>query len=161
MIEILVRPGLLVWSYMTNFFLILIADSVYDCGSPSLLFCVGSHLSHSWWDIVVFEARIVKSREDSRSAPPPPPLPYSTPRTRYPRRRVIHRSQHGVAGAHHLGTVFSTIGLARASTCLAASAGAAVITTGNVLTGAGIMGKVTFSLTHFPSSTSTARGAFQ
>ncbi|KAJ3912919.1 hypothetical protein F5877DRAFT_84303 [Lentinula edodes] len=60
-----------------------------------------------------------------------------------------------------LGTVFSTIGLARASACLAASAGAAVITTGNVLTGAGIMGKATFSLTHFPSSTSTARGAFQ
>ncbi|KAJ3878470.1 hypothetical protein F5051DRAFT_229230 [Lentinula edodes] len=44
-----------------------------------------------------------------------------------------------------LGTVFSTIGLARASACLAASAGAAVITTGNVLTGAGIMGKVTSS----------------
>ncbi|KAJ3884639.1 hypothetical protein GG344DRAFT_83739 [Lentinula edodes] len=59
------------------------------------------------------------------------------------------------------GGLFIGLSAGLASTCLAASAGAAVITTGNVLTGAGIMGKATFSLTHFPSSTSTARGAFQ
>ncbi|KAJ4470366.1 hypothetical protein C8J55DRAFT_564111 [Lentinula edodes] len=43
---------------LTDLFLVLIADSMYDSRSRSLLFRVGSHLSLSWWDIVVFESSI-------------------------------------------------------------------------------------------------------
>ncbi|GAW04635.1 membrane protein [Lentinula edodes] len=46
---------------LTDLFLILIADSVYDSRSRSLLFRVGLHLSLSWWDIIVFEGRIVET----------------------------------------------------------------------------------------------------
>ncbi|KAJ3804802.1 hypothetical protein F5876DRAFT_82587 [Lentinula aff. lateritia] len=138
---------------MTNSFLILIADSVYDCGSPSLLFCVGSHLSHSWWDIVVFEARIVKSvsagegvsgegeaeGEDSRKAD-------QVRRLRNGRIAllrgglIIGLSVRLLAPVINVGlrTAFSTVGLVGISRFLVGSAGAAVIATR-------ITGKVTFS----------------
>ncbi|KAJ3927590.1 MAG: hypothetical protein NXY57DRAFT_965335 [Lentinula lateritia] len=44
------------YTLLTDLLLILIADSVYDSRSRSLL-------SLSWWDIVVFEGRIVGAGE--------------------------------------------------------------------------------------------------
>ncbi|KAJ4463795.1 hypothetical protein C8J55DRAFT_494200 [Lentinula edodes] len=43
--------------------LVLIADFMYNSRSRSLLFRVGSHLSLSWWDTVVFEGRIGEAWE--------------------------------------------------------------------------------------------------
>ncbi|KAH7868552.1 uncharacterized protein C8R40DRAFT_823611 [Lentinula edodes] len=161
------------YTLLTDLFLILIADSVYDSRSRSLLFRVGSHLSLSWWDIVVFEGRIVEAvgagegvgesgtsdsdstdgggggLQKSESA-----VADQVRRLRNRRIALLGLATLGgglviglsagllapVIGVG-LGTAFSTVGLTGASTFLAGSAGAAVITTGGVLTGAGIASK--------------------
>ncbi|KAJ3885475.1 hypothetical protein GG344DRAFT_70506 [Lentinula edodes] len=51
------------YTLLTDHFLILIVDSVYDSLLRSLLFRVGSHFS--WWDIVVFESSIGEAWEGS------------------------------------------------------------------------------------------------
>ncbi|KAJ3912198.1 hypothetical protein F5877DRAFT_2602, partial [Lentinula edodes] len=157
------------YTLLTDLFLILIADSVYDSRSRALLFRVGSHLSLSWWDIVVFEGRIVEAvgagegvgesgtsdstdgggLQKSESA-----VADQVRRLRNRRIALLGLATLGgglviglsagllapVIGVG-LGTAFSTVGLTGASTFLAGSAGAAVITTGGVLTGAGIASK--------------------
>ncbi|KAJ4463921.1 hypothetical protein C8J55DRAFT_592081 [Lentinula edodes] len=49
------------FTLLTVLFLVLIANSAYNSRSPSLLFGIGSHLSHSWWKVVRFEVRIVQA----------------------------------------------------------------------------------------------------
>ncbi|KAJ3888975.1 hypothetical protein GG344DRAFT_52602 [Lentinula edodes] len=155
------------YTLLTDLFLILIADSVYDSRSRSLLFRVGSHLSLSWWDIVVFEGRIVEavgagegvgeSGTDSTDGGLQKSESAVADQVRRLRNRRIALLGLATLGGGlviglsagllapvigiGLGTAFSTIGLTGASTFLAGSAGAAVITTGGVLTGAGIAGK--------------------
>ncbi|KAJ3878473.1 hypothetical protein F5051DRAFT_351910, partial [Lentinula edodes] len=155
------------YTLLTDLFLILIADSVYDSRSRSLLFRVGSHLSLSWWDIVVFEGRIVEavgagegvgeSGTDSTDGGLQKSESAVADQVRRLRNRRIALLGLATLGGGlviglsagllapvigvGLGTAFSTIGLTSASTFLAGSAGAAVITTGGVLTGAGIASK--------------------
>ncbi|KAJ4470367.1 hypothetical protein C8J55DRAFT_185404 [Lentinula edodes] len=155
------------YTLLTDLFLILIADSVYDSRSRSLLFRVGSHLSLSWWDIVVFEGRIVEavgagegvgeSGTDSTDGGLQKSESAVADQVRRLRNRRIALLGLATLGGGlviglsagllapvigvGLGTAFSTIGLTGASTFLAGSAGAAVITTGGVLTGAGIASK--------------------
>ncbi|KAJ4470995.1 hypothetical protein C8R41DRAFT_851400 [Lentinula lateritia] len=152
------------YTLLTDLFLILIADSVYDSRSRALLFRVGSHLSLSWWDIVVFEGRIVdavgagegvgESSDEGGLQKSEGAVADQVRRLRNRRIALLGLATLGgglVIGLSAgllapvigigLGTAFSTIGLTGASTFLAGSAGAAVITTGGVLTGAGIAGK--------------------
>ncbi|KAJ3805159.1 hypothetical protein F5876DRAFT_82106 [Lentinula aff. lateritia] len=155
------------YTLLTDLFLILIADSVYDARSRALLFRVASHLALSWWDTVVFEGRIVdavgagEGVADSSSTASDGGLQKSETAVADQVRRLRNRriALLGLATLGGglviglsagllapvigvgLGTAFSTIGLGGASTFLAGSAGAAVITTGGVLTGAGIAGK--------------------
>ncbi|KAJ3925778.1 MAG: hypothetical protein NXY57DRAFT_979385 [Lentinula lateritia] len=152
------------YTLLTDLFLILIADSVYDSRSRALLFRVGSHLSLSWWDIVVFEGRIVdavgagegvgESSDEGGLQKSEGAVEDQVRRLRNRRIALLGLATLGgglVIGLSAgllapvigigLGTAFSTIGLTGASTFLAGSAGAAVITTGGVLTGAGIAGK--------------------
>ncbi|KAJ3847394.1 hypothetical protein EV368DRAFT_13287, partial [Lentinula lateritia] len=123
---------------------------VYDSRSRSLLFRVGSHLSLSWWDIVVFEGRIgrrghcrIKRRKRitkklhcSRATSP------SSPQSAYcnalheltrPGEGLVIGLSAGLLApiiSVGLGVAFSTIELTRASTFLAGLVGAAVITAG-------------------------------
>ncbi|KAJ3846058.1 hypothetical protein EV368DRAFT_14031, partial [Lentinula lateritia] len=155
------------YTLLTDLFLILIADSVYDARSRALLFRVASHLALSWWDTVVFEGRIVdavgagEGVAESSSTASDGGLQKSETAVADQVRRLRNRriALLGLATLGGglviglsagllapvigvgLGTAFSTIGLGGASTFLAGSAGAAVITTGGVLTGAGIAGK--------------------
>ncbi|KAF5350735.1 hypothetical protein D9757_012593 [Collybiopsis confluens] len=223
------------FTLLTDLFLILIADSVYDSRSRALLFRVGKYLGLTSWETVLFEGRIVEAvgiqeslcvNEDSLSLPPtlfslssllPFPAPYLP--SSMPNKPKQDTAEEGlqqnkdavqaqvkalrnrriallglatlggglviglsagllapvigvgldfffflsplpsirltllISVLHHLrylclrlspgstGTAFSTIGITGASTFLAGAGGAAVITTGGVLTGAGIAGK--------------------
>ncbi|KAJ3859782.1 hypothetical protein EV359DRAFT_86025 [Lentinula novae-zelandiae] len=154
------------YTLLTDLFLILIADSVYDSRSRALLFRVGSHLALSWWDIVVFEGRIVdavgagegvgESSDEGGGGLQKSEGAVEDQVRRLRNRRIALLGLATLGGGLviglsagllapvigiGLGTAFSTIGLTGASTFLAGSAGAAVITTGGVLTGAGIAGK--------------------
>ncbi|KAJ4465456.1 hypothetical protein J3R30DRAFT_3743736 [Lentinula aciculospora] len=156
------------YTLLTDLFLILVADSVYDSRSRSLLFQIGSYLSLSPWDILVFEGRIVEAvgiigedepqhaSDDHNSGLQQNTSAVQEQIKRLRNRRIALLGLATLGGGLviglsagllapvigvGLGTAFSTIGLTGASTFLAGSTGAAVITTGGVLTGAGIAGK--------------------
>ncbi|KAJ3964459.1 hypothetical protein EV361DRAFT_812111, partial [Lentinula raphanica] len=153
------------YTILTSLFLLLIADSVYDSRSRALLFRIGSLLSLSPFDVLLFEGRIVDavgvSGEDTSEGGYEGGLQKNEGAVEEQIRRVRRRriAMLGLATLGGglviglsagllapvigvgLGTAFSTIGISGASSFLAGSAGAAVITTGGVLTGAGIAGK--------------------
>ncbi|KAJ3823090.1 hypothetical protein F5880DRAFT_1623922 [Lentinula raphanica] len=153
------------YTILTSLFLLLIADSVYDSRSRALLFRIGSLLSLSPFDVLLFEGRIVDavgvSGEDTSEGGYEGGLQKNEGAVeeqirRLRRRRIAMLGLATLGGGLviglsagllapvigvGLGTAFSTIGISGASSFLAGSAGAAVITTGGVLTGAGIAGK--------------------
>ncbi|KAJ3979422.1 hypothetical protein F5890DRAFT_1449242, partial [Lentinula detonsa] len=149
------------YTILTSLFLLLIADSVYDSRSRALFFRVGALLSLSSFDVLLFEGRIVEAVGVSGEAEGEVGLGKNEgaveEQVRKLRRRRIAMLGLATLGGGlviglsagllapvigvGLGTAFSTIGIGGASTFLAGSTGAAVITTGGVLTGAGIAGK--------------------
>ncbi|KAJ3782221.1 hypothetical protein GGU10DRAFT_276016, partial [Lentinula aff. detonsa] len=149
------------YTILTSLFLLLIADSVYDSRSRALFFRVGALLSLSAFDVLLFEGRIVEAVGVSGEAEGEVGLGKNEgaveEQVRKLRRRRIAMLGLATLGGGlviglsagllapvigvGLGTAFSTIGIGGASTFLAGSTGAAVITTGGVLTGAGIAGK--------------------
>ncbi|KAJ3994985.1 hypothetical protein F5050DRAFT_1770565 [Lentinula boryana] len=158
------------YTILTSLFLLLVADSVYDSRSRALLFRVGALLGLSAFDVLLFEGRIVEAvgvstqggegegdGEGGQGGGLGENEGAVQEQVKKLRRRRIAMLGLATLGGGlviglsagllapvigvGLGTAFSTIGISGASTFLAGSTGAAVITTGGVLTGAGIAGK--------------------
>ncbi|KAH7886365.1 hypothetical protein F5I97DRAFT_1830131 [Phlebopus sp. FC_14] len=142
------------WTVLCDLFLILIADSVYDARSRVLLENVALKLGLGWIDVVKFESRVTEALEieegvekmDNQDI-----IDGSSKAARKKRYMMMGLATLGgglviglsagllapVIGAG-LGAAFTTIGISGTTGFLASAGGAAVITTGGVITGSGI-----------------------
>ncbi|KAA1467865.1 DUF726-domain-containing protein [Dentipellis sp. KUC8613] len=142
------------WTVLCDLFLILIADSVYDARSRVLLEQVAIHMGLGWLDVVKFEQRVTEALEIQEGVEQMEQREIIEGRQKSARKRrymmmglatlggglVIGLSAGLLApviGAG-LGAAFTTIGISGTAGFLGGTAGAAVITTGGVLTGSGI-----------------------
>jgi hypothetical protein len=145
------------WTILCDLFLILIADSVYDARSRVLLENVALKLGLVWIDMVKFECRVTEALEIQESVEKTEHQDLIEGRQRSARKKrymmmglatlggglVIGLSAGLLApviGAG-LGAAFTTIGITGTTGFLSGVGGAAVITTGGVLTGSGIAGR--------------------
>ncbi|KAL0069480.1 hypothetical protein AAF712_003515 [Marasmius tenuissimus] len=142
------------WTVLCDLFLILIADSVYDARSRVLLESVALKLGLGWLDVVRFESRVTEALEIQEGVEKMENQDIIDGRMKSARKKrymmmglatlggglVIGLSAGLLAPVIGvgLGTAFGTIGITGASSFLAGAGGAAVITTGGVLTGSGI-----------------------
>jgi len=144
------------FTILCDLFLLLIADSHYDSRSRFLLESISTKLGLGWVDLVKFEARVTEALEiqEDVSGTEEQAKTMLDSRIRAEKNRrymlmglatlggglVIGLSAGLLAPVIGLGlgTAFSTIGISGATTFLASTGGAAVITTGGVLTGSGI-----------------------
>ncbi|KAI0964105.1 hypothetical protein AcW1_001004 [Taiwanofungus camphoratus] len=142
------------WTVLCDLFLVLIADSVYDARSRVLLENVALKLGLGWLDVVKFERRVTEALEIEESIEKleqEDTIQDVQKSSRKRRYMMLGLATIGgglviglsagllapVIGAG-LGAAFTTIGITGTTGFLAGSAGAAVITTGGVLTGSGI-----------------------
>ncbi|EGO05386.1 hypothetical protein SERLA73DRAFT_101203 [Serpula lacrymans var. lacrymans S7.3] len=142
------------WTVLCDLFLILIADSVYDARSRVLLESVALKLGLGWLDVVKFESRVTEALEIQEGVEKMENQEIIDGAQKAARKRrymmmglatlggglVIGLSAGLLApviGAG-LGAAFTTIGIGGTTGFLAGAGGAAVITTGGVLTGSGI-----------------------
>jgi hypothetical protein len=146
------------WTILCDLFLVLIADSVYDARSRVLLERMGAHLGIEWIDITRFERRVTEAlqiqeagqqtwKEDSL-------VESRAKQARNRRYMMMGLATLGgglviglsagllapVIGAG-LGAAFTTVGITGTTGFLAGTGGAALITTGGVVTGGAIGGK--------------------
>ncbi|KAG8984855.1 hypothetical protein FRB93_006204 [Tulasnella sp. JGI-2019a] len=145
------------WTVLCDLFLLLIADSVYDARSRVLLENIAAKMGLSWLDVVKFEKRVTDSLEiqegvekmeqkdviEGRSA--------AAKKKRYVMMGLATLGGGLVIGLSAgllapvigagLGAAFGTIGITGTTAFLGSAGGAAVITTGGVLTGSGIATK--------------------
>ncbi|KAK7063613.1 DUF726-domain-containing protein [Favolaschia claudopus] len=142
------------WTVLCDLFLILIADSVYDARSRVLLEQAALKLGLGWLDVVRFESRVTEALEIQEDVEKMEQQDVIEGRQKAARNRrymmlglatlggglVIGLSAGLLAPVIGvgLGTALSTIGITGTSTFLAGAGGAAVITTGGVLTGSSI-----------------------
>ncbi|KAF5343452.1 hypothetical protein D9758_011825 [Tetrapyrgos nigripes] len=144
------------FTILCDLFLLLIADSHYDSRSRTLLESVSTKLGLGWVDLVKFEARVSEALEiqegvsgtDESAKEMVDTRIKSEKRKRYMLMGLATLGGGLVIGLSAgllapviglgLGTAFGTIGISGATTFLASAGGAAVITTGGVLTGSGI-----------------------
>ncbi|KII93021.1 hypothetical protein PLICRDRAFT_49123 [Plicaturopsis crispa FD-325 SS-3] len=142
------------WTVLCDLFLILIADSVYDARSRVLLEQVALKLGLGWLDVVKFESRVTEALEIQEGVEKMEAQELIDGRQKAARKKryvmmglatlggglVIGLSAGLLApviGAG-LGAAFTTIGISGTTGFLAGAGGAAVITTGGVLTGSSI-----------------------
>ncbi|KAH9837373.1 DUF726-domain-containing protein [Rhodofomes roseus] len=142
------------WTVLCDLFLVLIADSVYDARSRVLLENVALKLGLGWLDVVKFERRVTEALEIEESIETleqQDTIKGVQKATRRRRFMMLGLATLGgglviglsagllapVIGAG-LGAAFTTIGITGTTGFLAGTAGAAVITTGGVLTGSGL-----------------------
>ncbi|TFK69887.1 DUF726-domain-containing protein [Pluteus cervinus] len=142
------------WTVLCDLFLILIADSVYDARSRVLLENVALKLGLGWQDVVRFESRVTEALEIQEDVEKMQNEQIVEGRRKSGKRQrymmlglatiggglVIGLSAGLMApliGAG-LGAAFTTIGITGTTGFLAGAGGAAVITTGGVLTGSSI-----------------------
>jgi hypothetical protein len=142
------------WTVLCDLFLVLIADSVYDARSRVLLETVAIHLGFGWLDVVKFEQRVSEALEIQEDVEKMEQQDVIASREKSSRRRrymmvglatlggglVIGLSAGLLApviGAG-LGAAFTTVGISGTAGFLGGAGGAAIITTGGVLTGSGI-----------------------
>ena len=146
------------WTILCDLFLVLIADSVYDARSRVLLERMGAHLNVEWLDITRFERRVTEAlqiqeageqnwKENSL-------LESRAKQARNRRYMMMGLATLGgglviglsagllapVIGAG-LGAAFTTVGISGTTSFLAGTGGAALITTGGVVTGSSIAGR--------------------
>ncbi|THV00454.1 DUF726-domain-containing protein [Dendrothele bispora CBS 962.96] len=144
------------FTILCDLFLLLVADSHYDSRSRFLLESVSTKLGLGWVDLVKFEARVTEALEiqEDVTGTEEEAKDMLNSRLRSEKKRrymlmglatlggglVIGLSAGLLAPVIGLGlgTAFSTIGISGATGFLASAGGAAVITTGGVLTGSGI-----------------------
>ncbi|KAF8992579.1 DUF726-domain-containing protein [Hymenopellis radicata] len=142
------------WTVLCDLFLILIADSVYDARSRVLLEEVAMKLGLGWVDVVRFESRVTEAleiQEDVERMENEDIIEGRKKSAKKKRYVMLGLATLGgglviglsagllapVIGAG-LGAAFTTIGITGTTGFLAGAGGAAVITTGGVLTGSGI-----------------------
>lgn len=142
------------WTVLCDLFLLLIADSVYDARSRVLLESVALKLGLGWLDIVKFEARVTEAleiQEGVEKMENQEIIEGSSKAARKKRYMMMGLATLGgglviglsagllapVIGAG-LGAAFTAVGISGTTGFLAGAGGAAVITTGGVLTGSGI-----------------------
>ncbi|KAF8636853.1 hypothetical protein AX17_003211 [Amanita inopinata Kibby_2008] len=145
------------WTVLCDLFLVLIADSVYDARSRVLLENVANKLGLGWLDVVKFESRVTEAleiQEDVENLEHRDLLEEHQKLAKKKRYMILGLATLGgglviglsagllapVIGAG-LGAAFTTIGITGTTGFLAGAGGAAVITTGGVLTGSGIAAK--------------------
>lgn len=146
------------WTVLCDLFLVLIADSIYDARSRVLLEQMGNHLGVEWIDITRFERRVTEAlqiQEAGQQTWKEDGLIESRAKQARNRRYmmmglatlggglVIGLSAGLLApviGAG-LGAAFTTVGITGTTGFLAGTGGAALITTGGVVTGGSIAGK--------------------
>lgn len=145
------------WTILCDLFLILIADSVYDARSRVLLEEVALHLGLGWVDVVRFESRVTEAleiQEDVERMENEEVIEGRKKSGRNKRYMMLGLATLGgglviglsagllapVIGAG-LGAALTTVGITGTTGFLAGAGGAAVITTGGVLTGSGIATK--------------------
>ncbi|KAG8756636.1 hypothetical protein FRC11_005164 [Ceratobasidium sp. 423] len=145
------------WTVLCDLFLILIADSVYDARSRVLLEIVATKLGLGWIDVVKFEKRVTEALEiqegierlehtdviEGRSK--------SAQKKRYMMMGLATLGGGLVIGLSAgllapviglgLGAALSTVGITGTTGFLTGVGGAAMITTGGVLTGSNIAGR--------------------
>ena len=141
------------WTVLCDLFLVLIADSVYDARSRTLLEKVGESLEVSWLEICRFEKRVTDSLEMQEAANKETwdeADHMETRRKQALKRRYMMMGLATVGGSLVIGLSagllapvigaglaagFTTIGVAGTSGFLAGAGGTALITSGAVLTG--------------------------
>ncbi|KAF9472576.1 DUF726-domain-containing protein [Pholiota conissans] len=142
------------WTVLCDLFLVLIADSVYDARSRVLLEQVALKLGLGWLDVVKFESRVTQALEiqEDIETLEQAELVEGARKAGNKRRYmmlglatlggglVIGLSAGLLAPVIGLGLAgaLSTVGIGGSAAFLGGTAGAAVITTGGVLTGSGI-----------------------
>jgi hypothetical protein len=145
------------WTVLCDLFLVLIADSVYDARSRAFLERVAIGLGFGWLDVVRFENRVTDALEIQESVGQLQQTEVIDSRAKTAKRkRYAMMGAAAVGGAlviglsagllapvigAGLGAAFTTIGITGTTGFLAGAGGAAVITTGGVLTGANIAGR--------------------
>ncbi|KAH0837780.1 hypothetical protein J3R83DRAFT_5959 [Lanmaoa asiatica] len=142
------------WTVLCDLFLILVADSVYDARSRVLLENVALKLGLGWIDVVKFERRVTEAleiQEGVEKLENQDIIEGSSNAARQRRYMMLGLATLGgglviglsagllapVIGAG-LGAAFATVGISGTTGFLAGAGGAAVITTGGVLTGSSI-----------------------
>ncbi|KAG6812431.1 hypothetical protein H0H92_002897 [Tricholoma furcatifolium] len=142
------------WTVLCDLFLVLIADSVYDARSRVLLEMVALKLGLGWLDVVKFESRVTEAleiQEDVENMEQKEVIEGQQKAMKKKRYVMLGLATLGgglviglsagllapVIGAG-LGAALTTIGIGGSAGFLAGTAGAAVITTGGVLTGSSI-----------------------
>ncbi|KAF8816142.1 DUF726-domain-containing protein [Phlegmacium glaucopus] len=142
------------WTVLCDLFLILIADSVYDARSRVLLEQVALKLGLGWLDVVKFESRVTQALEIQEDIET---LEQQTlvedARKAGNKRRYVMLGLATIGGGLVIGLsagllapviglglagALTTVGITGTSAFLGGTAGAAVITTGGVLTGSTI-----------------------
>lgn len=141
------------WTVLCDLFLVLIADSIYDARSRTLLELVGAALAVPWIDICRFEKRITDALEMQEAADKENwnEDEHMVQRKKQARnRRLVMMGIATVGGGLVIGLSagllapvigaglaagFTTIGVAGTSGFLAGAGGAAIITSTGVLTG--------------------------
>lgn len=142
------------WTVLCDLFLILIADSVYDARSRVLLETVALKLGLGWVDVVKFERRVTEAleiQEEAEKMAQKDVIETVKKNTRKKRFMMLGLATLGgglviglsagllapVIGAG-IGAALATVGATGATGFLAGAGGAAIITTGGVLTGSSI-----------------------
>ncbi|KAL9125690.1 MAG: hypothetical protein Q9217_005149 [Psora testacea] len=141
------------WTVLCDLFLVLLADSIYDARSRTLLERVGKSLEVPWLDICRFEKRVTDALEMQEAANKETwdeAEHMENRRKRALKRRYVMMGLATVGGSLVIGLSagllapvigaglaagFTTIGVAGTSGFLAGAGGTALITSGAVVTG--------------------------
>jgi hypothetical protein len=144
------------WTVLCDLFLVLLADSVYDARSRTLLENVGSNLSVTWLEICKFEKRItdaLEMQEEASNENWDENDHMDTRRKQAIKKRMVLMGLATVGGGLVIGLSagllapvigaglaagFTTIGVAGTGTFLAGAGGAAIITTTAAVSGGAI-----------------------
>lgn len=142
---------------LCDLFLVLIADSVYDSRSRVFLEAVATALDLTWMDVTRFEKRVTDALEIQEGVEQ-----LEQDQVIEGRRKKGMKKRYAMMGlatlggglviglsaglmapliGAGLGAAFATVGISGTTGFLAGAGGAAVITTGGVLTGSSIAGK--------------------
>ncbi|KAH7339017.1 hypothetical protein B0J17DRAFT_614317 [Rhizoctonia solani] len=145
------------WTVLCDLFLILIADSVYDARSRVLLEIVATKLGLGWIDVVKFEKRVTEALEIQEGVERLEQTDViegrgkSAAKKRYMMVGLATLGGGLVIGLSAgllapviglgLGAALSTVGITGTAGFLTGVGGAAMITTGGVITGSNIAGR--------------------
>lgn len=139
------------WTILCDLFLALIADSVYDARSRVLLGKMADKLGLTWLDVVRFEKRLTEALQIQEAIQSNEQAGVIDERKKKnKRKRLVMMAAAGLGGGlviglsagllapvigAGIGAAFGTIGVTGTTGFLAGTGGAAMITTGGVLSG--------------------------